>query len=329
METFTFDVNTFFGEHSPVEQSSGVINDPRKHLKTLKMIETPIEEIKEPKAGAIKMSGGAIKMSGGAIKMGKGCSKNNSSAGALAFNEEQLMSELSNMKKGGSLTGLAATIIPALIQLAPEIINSIKSAKKSGGAVKFGGASFIFLQGIDAANYDEMLKLFKAIEKQKKNLIREGGAIKIGSGRMGDFFKKSWNNLKSFYANNKDRLKPITDILLNSASKTANKYIDKGMNYVANKTNSDTIKQISNVVGNMAKDTVNDTIENVRNYEGGGIIYNNSGTCKVGSYDINDIGEEKKTKVNKKKSKKIIVSTDNNQDHVTENLIPIQRKKVY
>ena len=304
MEPFTFDINTFFGEPSPVEQSSGVINDPRKHLKTLKMLETPIEEIKEPKAGAIKMGKGD-ESCGGACKKGA----------AIAFNEEQLMTELSNMKKGGSLTGLAATIIPALIQLAPEIINSIKSAKKSGGAVKFGGASFIFLQGIDAANYDEMLKLFKAIEKQKKNLIREGGAIKIGSGRMGDFFKKSWNNLKSFYANNKDRLKPITDILLNSASKTANKYIDKGMNYVANKTNSDTIKQISNVVGNMAKDTVNDTIENVRNYEGG-------------SYDINNINDEKKTKVNKKKSKKIIVSTDNNQDHVTENLIQI-RKKVY
>ena len=298
MEPFTFDINTFFGEPTPLEQSSGMINDTRKHLKTLKMLETPIEEIKE----------------GGAIKMGKGCN-NKEEGGSLAFNEEQLMSELSNLKKGGSLTGLAATIIPALIQLAPEIINSIKTAKKSGGAVKFGGASFIFLQGVDAANYDEMLKLFKAIEKQKKNLIREGGAIKIGSGRMGDFFKKSWNNLKSFYANNKDRLKPITDILLNSASKAANKYIDKGVNYVADKTGSDTIKQISNVVGNMAKDTVNDTIENVRNYEGG-------------SYDINNINDEKKTKVNKKKSKKIIVSTDNNQDHVTENLIPM-RKRVY
>ena len=135
---------------------------------------------------------------------------------------------------------------------------------------------------------------------------------------MGEFFNKSWNKLKSFYANNKDRLKPITDILLNSASKAANKYIDKGVNYVANKTGSDTIKQISNVVGNMAKDTVNNTIEDVRNYEGGG--------C---SYDINNINDEKKTKVNKKKSKKIIVSTDNNQDHVTENVIPIPRKRVY
>ena len=308
MEPFTFDINTFFGEPSPLEQSSGVISDQRKHLRTLKMLETPIEEVKE--GGACNKQAGAIKMSGGAIKMGKG-----TEGGALAFNEEQLMSELSNLKKGGSLTGLASAIIPALIELAPQIINSIKSAKKSGGAIKFGGASFIFLQGVDAANYDEMLKLFKAIERQKKNLIKEGGAIKIGSGRTGEFFKKTWNNLKSFYANNKDRLKPITNILLNSASKTANKYIDKGMDYIANKTGSDTIKQISNVVGNMAKDTVDNTINTVKNYEGG-------------SYDINNISDEKTTKVNKKKSKKIIVSTDNNQAHVTENLIPI-RKRVY
>ena len=298
MEPFTFDVSAFFGEPKPNEQTSNVITDPRKHLKTVKMINTPTP------AKQVKQSGGACNKQAGAIKM---------QAGALAFNEDQLMSELSSLKKGGSLTGLAATIIPALIELAPQIINSIKTAKKSGGAINFGGASFIFLQGVDAANYDEMLKLFKAIDRQKKNLIREGGAIKIGSGRMGDFFKKSWNSLKSFYANNKDKLKPITDILLNSASKAANKYIDKGVNYVANKTGSDTIKQISNVVGNMAKDTVNSTIDNVRNYEGG-------------SYDINNIGEENKTKINKKKSKKIIVSTDNNQDHVTENII---RKRVY
>ena len=232
MEPFTFDVSAFFGEPKPNEQTSNVIADPRKHLKTVKMINTPsikngTPSIKNGTQKQVKQSGGACNKQAGAIKM---------QAGALAFNEDQLMSELSSLKKGGSLTGLAATIIPALIELAPQIINSIKSAKKSGGAINFGGASFIFLQGVDAANYDEMLKLFKAIERQKKNLIKEGGAIKIGSGRMGDFFKKSWNNLKSFYANNKDKLKPITDILLNSASKTANKYIDKGVNYVANKT---------------------------------------------------------------------------------------------
>ena len=307
MEPFTFDVSAFFGEPMPNEQTSNVIIDPRKHLKTVKMINTPSIKNGTP---SIK-NGTPSTKNGGALKFGNGC-KTDNNGGALAFNEDQLMSELSSLKKGGSLTGLAATILPALIELAPQIINSIKSAKKNGGAIQFGGASFIFLQGVDAANYDEMLKLFKAIERQKKNLIKEGGAIKIGSGKTGEFFKKAWNNIKGFYANNKDRLKPITDILLNSVNKAANKYIDKGVNYVANKTGSDTIKQISNVVGNMAKDTLNNTIEDVRNYGSG--------------YDINNISDEKSTKVNKKKSKKIIVSTDNNQDHVTENII---RKRVY
>ena len=316
MEPFMFDISAFFGEPKPNEQTSDVIVDPRKHLKTVKMINTPNKEIKQS-GGACKMQAGALSFKGGACKFGSGsCNSKagacNSKAGALAFNEDQLMSELSSLKKGGSLTGIAATIIPALIELAPQIINSIKSAKKSGGAIQFGGASAIFLDGVDSSNYEDMLKVFKAIDRQKKNLIREGGAIKIGSGKTGEFFKKAWNNIKGFYANNKDRLKPITDILLNSASKAANKYIDKGVNYVANKTGSDTIKQISNVVANIAKDSVNNTIEDVRNYGSG--------------YDINNIGEENKTKINKKKSKKIIVSTDNNQDHVTENLI---RKRVY
>ena len=175
-----FDISAFFGEPKPNEQTSDVIVDPRKHLKTVKMINTPNKEIKQ--------SGGALSFKGGACKFGSGC---NSKAGALAFNEDQLMSELSSLKKGSGLTALAATVIPALIELAPQIINSIKSAKKSGGAVQFGGASAIFLDGVDSSNYENMLKVFKAIERQKKNLIKEGGAIKIGSGKTGEFFKKS------------------------------------------------------------------------------------------------------------------------------------------
>ena len=63
--------------------------------------------------------------------------------GALAFNEAQLMNELTGLKKGGALGTLAATVIPALIQMAPQIISSLKSliSGKEGGALKFGGAS--------------------------------------------------------------------------------------------------------------------------------------------------------------------------------------------
>ena len=35
---------------------------------------------------------------------------------------------------------------------------------------------------------------------------------------MGTFFKNGWNNIKSWYGSNAEKLKPITDILANSAS---------------------------------------------------------------------------------------------------------------
>ena len=41
-----FDISAFFGEPKPNEQTSDVIVDPRKHLKTVKMINTPNKEAK-------------------------------------------------------------------------------------------------------------------------------------------------------------------------------------------------------------------------------------------------------------------------------------------
>ena len=82
MEPFMFDVSAFFGEPKPNEQTSDVIVDPRKHLKTVKMINTPTKHVKQS--------------TGGACKFGSG------NGGALAFNEDQLMNDLSNLKKGGS-----------------------------------------------------------------------------------------------------------------------------------------------------------------------------------------------------------------------------------
>ena len=87
--------------------------------------------------------------SGGAISM-------NNKGGALAFNEQQLMNELSGLKKGGALGALAATVIPTLIQMAPQIISAIKESSKaqggrntSGGAIKLGGAAAVFIDGVE------------------------------------------------------------------------------------------------------------------------------------------------------------------------------------
>ena len=70
------------------------------------------------------------------------------------------MNELSGLKKGGALGTIAATVIPALIQMAQQIILSIKGLikGKQGGAVKFGGASAVFLNGIDPSDYDRCVE---------------------------------------------------------------------------------------------------------------------------------------------------------------------------
>ena len=218
---FTVDVSAFYGSPSQGEQSSNTIIDKRKTLNLHKKINQPVTKKSRKNK---KETGGAIGMQdpqGGAIAMKEGS--------AIAFNEQQLMNELTGLKKGSALPTLAATVIPTLIEMAPQIISAIKSMKK-GGAIKVGGASAIFIDGVDPSKYDDMIKVMKSIDRQRKNLIKEGGSIKVGSGKMGTFFKNAWNNIKSWYGNNADKLKPITDILVNSAVNSANKMIDKGVN---------------------------------------------------------------------------------------------------
>lgn len=306
---FTVDVSAFYGSPSQGEQSSNTIVDKRKTLNLHKKINQPVTKKSRKNK---KETGGAIGMQdpqGGAIAMKEGS--------AIAFNEQQLMNELTGLKKGSALPALAATIIPTLIEMAPQIISAIKSMKK-GGAIKIGGASAIFLDGVDPSKYEDMIKVMKAIDRQRKNLIKEGGAIKVGSGKMGTFFKNAWSNIKSWYGNNADKLKPITDILVNSAVNSANKIIDKGVNYVADKTGSDTMRQIGNVVGNMAKNTVQNTASAVQNYKGSAL---------PSSYDIDQLDNTTVPKTVASKKKKILTSFVNN-DHVqTESAIPVKKSK--
>lgn len=307
---FTVDISAFYGEPDPTEQSSNTIIDRRKTISLHKKINgkstesaantpAPKKRGRKSKKEEVAVNNDPV---GGAIAM--------KDAGALAFNEAQLMNELTGLKKGGALPALAAAVIPTLIEMAPQIISAVKSMKK-GGAIKVGGASAVFLDGVDPSKYDDMIKTMKAIERQRKNIIREGGAIKVGSGKMGTFFKNAWSNIKSWYGNNAEKLKPITDILVNSAVNSANKMIDKGVNYVANKTGSDTVKQIGNVVGNMAKNTVGNTAAAVKNY--GGVSSANSAPRSGAGYDIGDIDNTIAPETVTTKKKKILTAMPNNE----------------
>ena len=326
---FLIDVSAFYGEPDPYEQSSGVILDKNKTLSLHRKIDNANAGKRKGKksAGAIgfKESGGAISMkqdTAGAIGFKE------PSAGALAFNEAQLMNELTGLKKGGALPALAAAVIPTLVEMAPQIIAAIKNLRKpSGGAIKIGGASAVFLDGVDPSKYDDMIKTMKAIERQRKNLIREGGAIKVGSGKMGTFFKNAWNNIKSWYGNNADKLKPITDILVNSAVNSANKMIDKGVKYVGDKTGSDTLKQIGNVVGNMAKNTVSNTAAAVQNY--GKTAQEGSGysAALAGGYDIDNLVNDTTPAVVATKKKKILTAMPNNERKVTASQVRAKKSR--
>ena len=97
---FTVDISAFYGEPDFREQDSGTIVDRRKTLNLHKELETPVNNTpkRAKKRGATKRapakSAGAIgfKDTGGAIgfKEGGACKP----GGALAFNEAQLMNEL-------------------------------------------------------------------------------------------------------------------------------------------------------------------------------------------------------------------------------------------
>ena len=324
---FTVDISAFYGEPDFREQDSGTIVDRRKTLNLHKELEAPVQSKRGKKRGATKRtsakSAGAIafKDTGGAIafKEGGACQTDSKSAGALAFNEAQLMNELTGLKKGGALGTLAATIIPALIQMAPQIISSLKSliSGKEGGALKFGGASAVFLNGINPSDYDDVLKTMKAIERQSKNIEVRGGALYAGSSRVGTFFKNAWNKIKGWYDNNAEKLKPITDILVNAGTNAANNAINKGVNYVSQKTGSDTVKQLANVIGDMAKGTVSDVANQIQGKE-----------SKAGTgYDISDLDNETQAiEVQTKKKNRILTALPQNENKMHESVI---RRRVY
>ena len=186
-----------------------------------------------------------------------------------------------------------------------------------GVALKFGGASAVFLNGINPSDYDDVLKTMKAIERQSNNIEVRGGALYTGSSRVSTFFKNAWNKIKGWYDNNADKLKPITDILVNAGTNAANNAINKGVNYVSQKTGSDTVKQIANVVGNMTKEGITDVANRLQGKE-----------SKAGTgYDISDLSDEMNAMaVQTKKKNRILTALPQNENKMHESVI---RRRVY
>ena len=187
--------------------------------------------------------------------------------------------------------------------MAPQIISSLKELVKGkeGGALKFGGASAVFLNEINPSDYDDVLKTMKAIERQSKNIEVRGGAMYANSSRVDTFFKNAWNKIKGWYDNNADKLKPITDILVNAGTNAANNAINKGVNYVNNKTGSDMSDVANQIQGKESK----------------------AGT----GYDISDLDNETQAiEVPTKKKNRILTALPQNENKMHESVI---RRRVY
>ena len=330
----TVDIPTFYGEPDFREQDSGTNVDGRKTLNLHKELETPINtpsKKRRPKRTTTKSAGatgfGLTKStSGGAFTFnGAGCKTDGAigfkdTGGALAFNEQQLMNALTGLKKGGALGTIVTTVIPALIQRAPQIISSIKDLikGKQGGALKFDGASAVFLNGIDLSVYDDVLKTMKANDRQSKKPEVRSEALYAGSSRVGTFFRNAWNKIKSWYGNNAEKLKPITDILVKAGTNAANNAINKGVNYVSNKTGSNSVKQSVYVVGNMTKDGIADVANQ--------ILGKDEKTSGSG-YDISDLDNETNPiEVPTKKKNRILTALPQNENKIHKSII---RRRVY
>ena len=147
-----------------------------------------------------------------------------------------------------------------------------------------------------------------------------------GSSRVGTFFKNAWNKIKSWYDNNADKLKPITDILVNAGTNAANNAITKGVNYVSGKTGSDTVKQIANVVGDMAKDTVSDVAKRVQGEEA-------QGEPTGSGYDVGDVENvvmPKEMKVKKRgRTPRIHTALPQSENKIHKSVVAAPRRRVY
>ena len=184
-------------------------------------------------------------------------------AGALAFNN----AALEKLKKGDNIKGagpVTAAAVSALISAAPQIISAIKDYRNSqtkGGRYiekcEGCGVYKLYVKGLSDDKINELEQLCKKIRGQGRYLSGNGV---IGSGKFSTFMSNAWNKLKGIY--NSEQFKPIKAALLNAASNTATKYINKAADKVASKTNNQDLKDIVNVTRDTALNAKDQLLNN-------------------------------------------------------------------
>ena len=246
------------GDRNPVENENKIpVKDASGRTKRKSSPKKIVEETKPEDMTGSGNDGGALTFSTKGLK-----------AGALAFNEKELINQISALKKGDKLGSgtMTTALLTTLIQTAPQIISAIKAARKSSGGAakctpKFAGAYDTFVKQLDPSQYDNLEALMKQIVSQKKNLkhIADSDDVEIGSGKFGTFMSNAWQKLKDIYGS--EGFKPIRNALKSAASNYANSYIDKTASKIAEKTKNEDLKNIVNTTRDVVKNAANDVID--------------------------------------------------------------------
>ena len=186
-----------------------------------------------------------------------------SSGGALGFNDEELIKQMSALKKNDRVGSgaLATAAITSLITAAPQIIKAIGDIRKGKTT---GEGSNIFLKDLSPDKYDEMEALMKQIKRQKNNFKFDESTREyvVGTGKFGEFMSRAWNKIKEFYGS--ESFKPIKNALLNAASNTATKAINKVADKAASKVKNEDLKNIIDVTRETAQNAKDSIIEQSR-----------------------------------------------------------------
>ena len=206
-------------------------------------------------AGAAQEAG-AIAFSAKTMAKGRGRKR----AGALAFNDEELIEQLKTLKKGDKLGSGALTTaaITGLITAAPEIIRAIGTLRKGKG---YTGSGEVFVKNLSPDKFDAMENLMKQINRQKKYFKFDSATneYEVGSGKFGDFMSKAWSKVKQIWGS--EGFKPIKEALLNAANNTAQSAIDTAAKKVSSKVQNEDLKRIVKATKDVAvaaKDNVID-----------------------------------------------------------------------
>lgn len=245
-------------DRNPVEAENKLpVIDASAKVKRNTRTKKIVQETKPDQVGSGNDTAGALAFSTKGLK-----------AGALSFNEKDLINQISALKKGDRLGSgaMSTALLTTLIQTAPQIISAIKAARKSeAGAARcsprFAGAYETFVKQLNPSEYDNLESLMKQIVSQKKNLknIADSDEVEIGSGKFGTFMSNAWNKLKQIYGS--EGFKPIRNALKSAATNYANSYIDKTANKIAEKTKNEDLKNIVNTTRDVVKNAANDVID--------------------------------------------------------------------